>query len=72
MTFLSMTLVSMTLVSMTFLSMTIVSMTFVAHALLRAVLALVPTPLWELHARSHECERSTHECVRHSFLYQRY
>jgi len=38
----------------------------VAHALLRAVLALVPTPLRESRNRSHECERSTQECVRHS------
>jgi len=37
----------------------------VAHALLRAATALVPS-----HGirkiRSHECERSAHECVRHS------
>ena len=33
----------------------------VAHAQMRAVFALVRTPA----LRSHECERGTHECVRH-------
>jgi hypothetical protein len=47
----------------------------VAHALLRAASALVPTlgvrpmpalvPRPGLEKRSHECERGTHECVRH-------
>ncbi len=38
----------------------------VAHALLRAVSRLISTlsPLDETE-RSHECERGTHECVRH-------
>jgi VWFA-related protein len=40
----------------------------VAHALLRAVLAIVPTPLRGSRTRSHECERGTHECVRHTVL----
>ena len=44
----------------------------VAHALLRAVLALVPTPMREFLNRSHECERSTHECVRYICLFQPY
>jgi phosphoribosyl 1,2-cyclic phosphodiesterase len=43
----------------------------VAHALLRAVLALVPTPVWEPRNRTHECERSTHECVRHRGIQRR-
>jgi hypothetical protein len=34
----------------------------VAHALLRAVFALLRTPSW----RSHECERGTQDCVRHN------
>ncbi len=37
----------------------------VAHALLRAVLALLPTPVRKSWKRSHECERGTQECVRH-------
>src|SRR5579864_6773064 len=40
---------------------------FVAHALQRAVFALVRTPLVRTTApRSHECERGTHECARHT------
>ena len=39
--------------------------TTVAHALLRAASALLPTPGA---MRSHECERGTHECVRHGLL----
>jgi uncharacterized protein YwlG (UPF0340 family) len=39
---------------------------FVAHALMRAVFALLRTRVWmKLALRSHECERGTHECVRH-------
>jgi multidrug efflux pump subunit AcrA (membrane-fusion protein) len=39
--------------------------TLVAHALLRAVFALLRTPAASEPKRSHECERGTHECVRH-------
>ena len=41
---------------------------FVAHALLRTATPLVPSHgEWKRNAtkRSHECERGTHECVRH-------
>jgi hypothetical protein len=38
---------------------------FVAHALVRAVFALLRTPLAIEPKRSHECERGTQGCVRH-------
>ena len=39
---------------------------FVAHALMRAVFALLRTRVGtKLAQRSHECERGAHECVRH-------
>ena len=38
---------------------------FVAHALVRAVFALLRTPLATEPKRSHECERGTQECVRY-------
>ncbi len=37
----------------------------VAHALMRAVFALLRTPVATEPKRSHECERGTQECVRH-------
>jgi hypothetical protein len=37
----------------------------VAHALLRAVFALLRTPVATEPKRSQECERGTQECVRH-------
>ena len=46
----------------------------VAHALMRAVLALVPTPVHtplntvNRTLRRHEWRRGTHECVRHEFI----
>jgi hypothetical protein len=48
----------------------------VAHALLRAATAIVPSQGGKKRARrSHECERGTQECVRHSYSHnyrQRY
>jgi len=40
----------------------------VAHALLRAVLAIVPTLFAGIPNRSHDCERGTQDCVRHPML----
>jgi hypothetical protein len=37
----------------------------VAHALVRAVFALLRTQVEKRCGRSNECERGTHECVRH-------
>ena len=36
-----------------------------AHALVRAVFALLRTRSCEREWRSHQCERGTHECVRY-------
>jgi hypothetical protein len=41
-------------------------MTTVAHALVRAVFALLRTQSCEKDRRSHKCERGTQECVRHN------
>src|ERR1039457_849167 len=40
----------------------------VARALVRAVLALMPTRSAGCRTRSHECERCTQECVRHGCI----